>query len=137
MSVTRFRAAAAPTHITPDYRQKLADLERETGGTLGVAGWDLATNTRVNYREHERFLFCSTFKFPLAGAVLQRADAGQEQLDRRIAYDASALLENSSITSAHVAEGSMTVGQLCEATITISDNTAETCCSTPSVAHPS
>ena len=88
-----------------------------------MAAWDLATDQRVNYREHERFLFCSTFKFPLAGAVLQRVDAGKEQLDRRIKYEASVLMDNSPITSQHVADG-MTVAELCEATVTVSDNAA-------------
>jgi beta-lactamase class A len=117
--------AAAPARTSaPAYREQLAKLEHETHGRLGVAAWDLATGQRVNYREHERFLFCSTFKFPLAGAVLQRVDAGKEQLDRRISYDASVLLENSKITSEHVAEGGMTVAALCEATVTVSDNAA-------------
>jgi beta-lactamase class A len=117
--------AAAPSVARgPLYSEQLAKLEQETRGRLGVAAWDLATDRRVNYREHERFLFCSTFKFPLAGAVLQRVDAGKEQLDRRITYDASVLMENSKITSEHVAEGSMTVAALCEATVTVSDNAA-------------
>jgi beta-lactamase class A len=102
----------------------LAALEREVGGRIGVGAWDLETDLRIRYRDHERFLMCSTFKFPLAGAVLQRVDAGRERLDRRIAYDASALLDNSKITSAHVADGGMTVGELCEATVTVSDNAA-------------
>lgn len=108
---------------SPTYREQLAKLEQETQGRFGVAAWDLATDQRVNYREHERFLFCSTFKFPLAGAVLQRVDAGKEQLDRRIKYDASVLMDNSPITSQHVADG-MTVAELCEATVTVSDNAA-------------
>lgn len=116
--------AANATSGAASYRHELAELERETGGKLGVAAWDLASDTRVNYREHERFLLCSTFKLPLAGAVLKRVDAGQEQLARRIAYDASALLDHSPITSQHVAEGSMTVGELCEASVTVSDNAA-------------
>ncbi len=122
--------AAPPTAVAPSaasapaYREQLAKLEQETHGRVGVAAWDLATDRRVNYREHERFLFCSTFKFPLVGAVLQRVDAGKEQLDRRISYDASVLMENSKITTEHVAEGGMTVAALCEATVTVSDNAA-------------
>lgn len=117
-------AAAPSAPSAPAYNEQLAKLEQETHGRFGVAAWDLATDRRVNYREHERFLFCSTFKFPLAGAVLQRVDAGKEQLDRRITYDASVLMENSKITTDHVAEGGMTVAALCEATVTVSDNAA-------------
>jgi beta-lactamase class A len=110
--------------VSPSYRDELQALERETGGTLGVAAWDVQTNERVSYREHERFLLCSTFKFPLAGAILERVEDGQERLDRRIAYDSSALIDPSPITSQHVADGGMTVGELCEASITVSDNAA-------------
>lgn len=67
---------------------------------------------------------CSTFKFPLAGAILRRVDAGQESLTRRVEYDASALIDPSPITGAHVAEGSMTVEQMCHAMVTTSDNAA-------------
>lgn len=120
------RAGIPPTERTaaPSYRERLAALERETGGRLGVAAWDMEQNSRIAYRENERFLMCSTFKFPLAGAVLQRVDAGRERLDRRIAYDASVLLDNSPVTAKKVPEGSLSVAQLCEATITVSDNAA-------------
>ena len=67
---------------------------------------------------------CSTFKLPLAGAILHRVDRGQESLERRIGYDAAALVDPSPITSQHVAEGSMTVEQICLAAVTVSDNAA-------------
>jgi beta-lactamase class A len=114
----------APASPAPDTTQRrLAALEQKTGGKIGVAAWDLETNARVSHREHERFLFCSTFKLPLAALVLQRVDAGQEQLDRRIKYDPSALMENCPISSLHVDSG-MTVAEMCEATVTVSDNAA-------------
>jgi beta-lactamase class A len=116
--------AAAPKAMPPSFGDRLVKLERETGGRFGVAAWDLQSGQRLGYREHERFPMCSTFKFPLAGAVLRRVDAGQESLTRRIDYDASVLLDHSPITSQHVAEGGMTVEQLCHATITTSDNAA-------------
>jgi beta-lactamase class A len=119
-----FSACSRASAPGSSYVDQLTALERETGGKLGVAAWDLETDARVGFRDHERFLMCSTFKFPLAGAVLARVDAGQERLDRRISYDASALLDNSKITAAHVAAGGMTVGELCEATVTVSDNAA-------------
>lgn len=118
---------AAPAASTPSggsATERLAQLERETGGHFGVAAWDLASDRRFAYRAGERFLMCSTFKFPLVGAVLQRVDAGRESLTRRVEYDASALLDPSPITGAHVAEGGLTVEQMCQAMITVSDNAA-------------
>ncbi|HVY31516.1 MAG TPA: class A beta-lactamase [Polyangiaceae bacterium] len=115
---------AAPPAAVPSATERLAQLERETGGRFGVAAWDLARDRRLAYRESERFLMCSTFKLPLAGAILRRVDAGQESLSRRIEYDASALIDPSPITAAHLTEGSMTVEQMCHAMVTTSDNAA-------------
>ena len=67
---------------------------------------------------------CSTFKLLAAAAALKRVDDGAERLDRTIAYGPSALLEYAPIAKAHVAEGGMTVADLCAAAIDWSDNTA-------------
>ena len=82
------------------------------------------SEARIEFRANERFAMCSTFKLPLVGAVLARVDAGQEQLSRRIAFNEADLLEYAPITRAHVGEGGMSVEALCEAAITVSDNTA-------------
>lgn len=94
------------------------------GGKLGVAALDTGSGKRVEYRASERFAMCSTFKLPLVAAVLERVDAGQEDLQRRVAFDASAILEYAPVTKLHVAEGAMSVEALCEAAVTVSDNTA-------------
>lgn len=113
-------AAEAQTRRLP----ALAVLERSTrGGRLGVFVLDVASGRTLSHRADERFLMCSTFKALLAGAVLARVDAGAERLDRRVAVPREGLPGNSSVTLAH-AGGSMTVGELCEATVTISDNEA-------------
>lgn len=109
--------------VTSSAQERFRELERRLGGRLGVAALDTASGRRVEYRARERFAMCSTFKLPLVAAVLQRVDAGQEDLKRRIAFDASAILEYAPVTQLHVAEG-MTVEALCEAAITVSDNTA-------------
>ena len=67
---------------------------------------------------------CSTFKLLTAAAVLKRVDAGAERLDRKIAYGPADLLSYAPVSKAHVAEGGMTVADLCAAAIDWSDNTA-------------
>ena len=67
---------------------------------------------------------CSTFKLLAAAAALKRVDEGAERLDRTIAYGPSDLLEYAPIAKAHVAEGGMTLADLCAAAIDWSDNTA-------------
>jgi len=108
----------------PEADARFAELERSMGGRLGVAAVDTGSARRVVYRAEERFPMCSTFKLPLVAAVLKRVDAGEESLGRRIAYDESALLEYAPVTREHVRDGGMSVEALCEASITVSDNTA-------------
>lgn len=98
-------------------------IERAAGGRLGVAVLDTATGRLEGHRLDERFPMCSTFKWLAAACVLARVDAGQERLDRRVAYGREALIAHSPVTERHVG-GGMTVGALCEATVTVSDNAA-------------
>ena len=58
------------------------------------------------------------------GRALKRVDEGAERLDRTIAYWPGDLLDYAPITKAHVAEGGMTLADLCAAAIDWSDNTA-------------
>src|SRR5579864_91574 len=101
----------------------LARLERANGGRLGVAILNTGTGERSNYRVDERFPMCSTFKFLLASAVLRRVDRRKETAGRSVPIPPRPLLSNSPLTEPH-AGGTMTVGALCHAVITQSDNTA-------------
>jgi beta-lactamase class A len=101
----------------------LARIEAQSGGRLGVAALDTADGSRAGHRMDERFAMCSTFKLLAAAAVLARVDAGKERLDRRVAYAKSDLVTYSPVTEKHVGAGMM-LAELCEAAITLSDNTA-------------
>jgi beta-lactamase class A len=103
---------------------RLAEIEAREGGRLGVFVRDTGTGATIEHRADERFPMCSTFKLLTAAAVLKRVDEGAERLDRRIAYGPSDLLEYAPIAKAHVAEGAMTLADLCAAAIDWSDNTA-------------
>jgi len=103
--------------------EALAQLEKTNGGRLGVAVLDTETGERSGHRGDERFPMCSTFKFLLASAVLQRVDRHQETLDRALAIPPKPLLFNSPLTEPH-AGGTMTIAALCHAVLTQSDNTA-------------
>ena len=104
--------------------EQIKGAEQKLNARVGYAELDLASGRLLeSYRADERFPMMSTFKVLLCGAVLDRVDEGKEQLDRRISYKKSDLIVYSPVTEKHVAEG-MTIGELCEATITMSDNTA-------------
>lgn len=103
---------------------RIAAVEQRVGGRLGVAALDSGSKRRIAHRAEERFALCSTFKLPLAAAVLHRVDEGKEQLDRVIPYTASDLLEHAPVAKEHLAEGGLTVEALCDASVRYSDNTA-------------
>jgi len=107
-----------------DAEKRLAALEKREGGRLGVAAWDTASGKRIQHRSDERFGMCSVFKFLAAGAILQRVDQGTERLDRRVEYGPGDLLEYAPVAREHVAEGGMTLAELCAAAVEWSDNTA-------------
>ncbi|SOD92433.1 class A beta-lactamase [Caenispirillum bisanense] len=116
------RAETATAVSDPGAR--LADLERRHGGRLGVTILDVATGARTGWRQDERFLACSTFKALLAAHVLRRVDAGQETLDRRIPVGKADLVPWSPVAETFVGTPGMTVAQLCDAAVTMSDNAA-------------
>ncbi|HEX7326853.1 MAG TPA: class A beta-lactamase [Rhodanobacteraceae bacterium] len=107
-----------------DTAVQLAALERSRGGRLGVAILDTASGQRAALHGNQRFLMCSTYKLPLVASVLNRVDAGKEHLDRRIVFGRDVLLDWAPVTERHVGPPGMSVAALCEAAITVSDNTA-------------
>jgi beta-lactamase class A len=107
-----------------DAEKQLAELEKKTGGRLGVAVLDTETNISLGYRENERFFLCSTYKALAAGFVLSRVDKGAEKLDRRVTFGKDALVTYSPVTEKHADGDGMTIAELCEAAVTMSDNTA-------------
>jgi len=115
---------SAKARSSPDWAQRFAALEAESGGRLGILARDTGTGATAGHRADERFPMCSTFKLLAAGAVLARVDAGQENLARRIAYTSADLVEYSPVTQPRLGEGGMPVGDLCAAAVTLSDNTA-------------
>ncbi|MFZ0869321.1 MAG: class A beta-lactamase [Rhodanobacter sp.] len=120
--VVRPRFALASS--ADDVKAQLEALERERGGRLGVAILDTGNGRGVGFRADERFLMCSTFKLLAVSAVLARVDRGVERLDRRIVFGNEALLAYAPITRHRTGGQGMTVAELCQAAITVSDNTA-------------
>lgn len=110
------RPAAAP--------DPFADLEASAGGRVGVFALDTGSGRTLAHRADERFAMCSTFKWGLAAAVLERVDRAELALGQPVSYGDQDLLEYAPVTRAHVARGSLSVDELVGATLTLSDNTA-------------
>lgn len=102
---------------------RLKKLEKRSGGRLGVAVLNTATGQLAGNRLDERFAMCSTFKALAVAFTLSRVDRGREQLDRRIFFKEGDLVTPFKATKPHLADG-MTIEQLCEAALIVSDSTA-------------
>jgi beta-lactamase class A len=103
---------------------KLAELERRHPGRICVSILDVGSGKRVDHRANDRILMCSTFKAMAAAFVLSRVDKKQEKLDRRIKFSQKDLVTYSPGTQPNVGERGMTIAEICDAAVTLSDNTA-------------
>jgi beta-lactamase class A len=120
----RAAAAGSPATSAGEPLERLKALEQAHGGRLGVAILDTATGRRINHRGEERFPMCSTFKLLAVAAVLARVDRGELDLAQRIEFAKADLVSYSPVTEKHVGAPGMTLAEVCEAAITLSDNTA-------------
>lgn len=102
----------------------LAELEARAGGRLGVALLDTGSDRRWEHRGAERFGLCSTFKLPLAGAVLQAIDQGRLRADIRLPLRRDERVPHMPSTEAWLARGWATPLALAEAAQLTSDNLA-------------
>lgn len=105
----------------PHIDREFEELESKFDARLGVYAIDTGTNRKVAYRPNERFAYASTYKALAAGAVLQQNSI--DKLNEVITYTNGDLVTYSPITAKHVDTG-MTLGEICEAAVRYSDNTA-------------
>lgn len=124
-TATLFAATSACAKSKSDiFSTQLAALESGSGGRLGVSILDTHRGKSIGHRANERFTMCSTFKMPLAAAILARADAGLVSLDEMLPYAEADLAGHAPVAKANLAKGAMSVGQCAEAAQVESDNTA-------------
>ena len=103
--------------------KKLAELEKSTGGRLGVVLINTADNSKIIYRGDERFPMCSTSKVMAASAILKQSETQTGLLNQRVEIKKSDLVNYNPITEKHL-DGGMTIAELTDATLRYSDNTA-------------
>ncbi|MBC2638044.1 MULTISPECIES: class A beta-lactamase [unclassified Rhodococcus (in: high G+C Gram-positive bacteria)] len=114
-------AATAPDVQSLD--AKIDALEARYSTRIGVAAVNTATGEVYSHRGEERFAMCSTFKAYASAAVLRKVEDGTISLDDTVVVEPGDLVENSPVTAAAVGTP-MTLGQIAEAALTQSDNTA-------------
>ncbi|KQP38755.1 class A beta-lactamase [Methylobacterium sp. Leaf106] len=120
--------AGGPALAEGAFRRDLADrfarIEEASGGRLGIGLLDTGSGAHAAHRGDERFPLCSTFKVLAAGAVLARVDRGEDGLDRRLRYEPREVVPYSPVSGPRAGGEGMTIAELCEAAVTLSDNTA-------------
>lgn len=110
---------------TRRWTDTLAGIERTAQGRLGVAMLDTGSGLALGWRQDERFAMASTFKAVLAGWMLALVDQGRERLDAWVHYAKADVVAYSPVSGARAGDGGgLTVGELCAATVSLSDNTA-------------
>lgn len=114
--------AVATRAVAADPQKALTTLENSVKGQLGV--FAIRGEKTFAYRASSRFAYCSSFKWVLASAVLDASQRGEVALTQKVKFTKKDLLNHSPVVEAHLEDGVMTVAQLCEATVTTSDNAA-------------
>ncbi|WP_022682623.1 SGM family class A beta-lactamase [Sphingobium bisphenolivorans] len=99
-------------------------IEAETGGRLGVALVDSRGALILGFNRDERFAMCSTFKAPLAAAVLTGAEGGKFGLEGEISFGKADILEHAPAVKKNLKRGRMSMDELAAAAVELSDNSA-------------
>lgn len=103
---------------------RLRELDQFLGGRLGVAMVTASGKSLATYRAEERFAMCSTFKAPLAAAVLARVASGGLSLEEELPFSSEDLVPYAPVVRRHLEQGRLRVEQLCQAAVQLSDNVA-------------
>lgn len=95
-----------------------------TGARLGVAARDTGRGRTLFFDADSRYAMASTFKVPLAAAVLAATDRAEISLDDFVPFTAGDLQSYAPVIRAQMAAGGLSIRQLCAAIVEVSDNSA-------------
>lgn len=115
--------AAAEFNVAP-LQKAVTDAEKGLSARVGVYMVDLETETVWTHRADERFPTNSTFKTFLCAALLDAGARGTVDPDSRVTVRDADLVTYSPVTEKHVDGAPLSLRQLCEITVTVSDNAA-------------
>jgi beta-lactamase class A len=104
----------------------LKAIQKRLGGRLGVHILDSQSGRRIALDDGSKYAMASTFKLPLAAALLWQVDRGAFKLEHALPIAKQDLLPVSPVVEQQLAQGAttMTIRELCAAAVTQSDNAA-------------
>jgi beta-lactamase class A len=113
------------------WRQLQADLDRQVSTFRGAAGLcvrDLTTDREIALHGDEVFPTASTIKIAILARLMQRAEAGEVDLARRVRIDEAVRVPGSGILTYLDDAEDLTVRDIAVLMIIVSDNTATNLC---------
>jgi beta-lactamase class A len=127
VALAAYAAAQRPALANPppasSIGQRIAGLEQVHNAYIGLFAANLDGGRSISHRGQEAFAMCSTFKCYAAARVLQMVEGGELTLDQTVFVDPAAIVSNSPRTQPR-AGGDMTLDELCQAALQVSDNAA-------------
>lgn len=125
LSLAIAAACAAPAEAASAHRT-LKAIHKRIGGRLGVHILDSQSGRRIGYDDESRFAMASTFKLPLAAALLWQVDHGAFRLTRTLPVGKDDLLPHSPVVEARLKDGAtaLNISELCAAVVVNGDNAA-------------
>ncbi|MBY0442909.1 MAG: class A beta-lactamase [Mycobacteriaceae bacterium] len=112
-----------PAEPLPPIDERIAALENRHNAVVGLFAADLNAGRSISHRAQDPFAMCSTFKCYASARVLQMVQHGELTLQQTVVVDPAAIVANSPRTQLR-AGGQMTLAELCQAALQVSDNTA-------------
>ena len=116
-------AHSASGKKSDEVTRAIEGVEKRLSARVGAMIIDTESGKTWAYRANERFPLNSTFKAFGCAAILGRVDAGEAHLDQKITFSAGDLVTYSPVTETRVESG-MSLGEVCDAAMSMSDNTA-------------
>jgi len=116
--------AAAPAVARTRAEPELEAIRARTGGRLGVFALDTGSGRSFGLDAEARYAMASTFKLPLAAAVLAEVDAGRRRLDEQVPFTTADLLEYAPYVRANLQAKTLPIAGLAQAAVEVSDNSA-------------
>ncbi|MFW3615437.1 serine hydrolase [Billgrantia antri] len=105
-------------------RARLALLEAGFDGEIGVHVRSLETGARYGWRDEKSWYLASLVKVPVAIELMARVEAGEMALEDRLTLLSSDYVDGAGSTNWAVPGSTLTLRQLLESMLVVSDNTA-------------